>query len=48
MRLIPVILATLIVSVPGLAVAQDWTEFASREDRFTCNFPGKPAISETT
>lgn len=48
MRLIRVILATLIVSVPRLAVAQDWTEFASREDRFTCNFPGKPAISETT
>jgi hypothetical protein len=20
--------------------SQDWTEFASREDRFTCNFPG--------
>jgi len=28
--------------------SQDWTEFASREDRFTCNFPGQPVVTQTT
>jgi hypothetical protein len=32
----------------GRALAQEWTEFASREDRFTCNFPGQPAVTQTT
>jgi len=48
MRLIQGLAAVLITVVPTAAIAQDWTEFASREDRFTCNFPGKPAVSETT
>jgi len=30
------------------AVAQEWTEFASREDGFTCVFPGQPKVTQTT
>ena len=29
---------------PGLLFAQEWIEFASREDRFTCNFPSQPKV----
>ena len=36
----------LCLSVP--AVAQEWTEFGSREDGFTVNFPGQPKVEETT
>jgi hypothetical protein len=36
----------------SLAVAErgggEWTEFVSREDRFTITFPGQPTITETT
>ena len=42
MRLIPVLTVAVLLSVPGAALAQEWTEFASQEDLFTCNFPGKP------
>src|SRR5678816_3464121 len=28
--------------------AQEWIEFASREDRFSCNFPSQPKVTETT
>ncbi len=28
--------------------AQEWIEFANREDRFTCNFPTQPQIKQTT
>jgi len=48
MRLIRLTLAALILSVPGLAFAQEWIEFASREDRFTCNFPSEPKVTQTT
>ena len=43
-----VVSAALALLVSGPLVAQDWIEFASREDRFTCNFPGPPKITETT
>jgi hypothetical protein len=36
----------LCLSVP--AVAQEWSEFSSREDGFTVNFPGQPQVEETT
>jgi hypothetical protein len=48
MRPIRFVLVALLVSVPGGALAQEWSEFASREDRFTVNFPGPPQISDTT
>ena len=46
--------STLLISgalVLGLltpVAAQDWDEFISPEERFSCNFPGKPTITETT
>jgi len=48
MRLIPVVATALVLSISGPAFAQEWVEFASREDRFTCNFPGQPKVTETT
>lgn len=46
MRLSRVIAAVLSLSAP--AFAQEWTEFISKEDRFSANFPGPPQIRETT
>ena len=48
MRLIPLISAAFVLSVSGPSFAQEWIEFASREDRFTCNFPSQPKVTETT
>ena len=48
MRLMPLISTVLVLSVSGPVFAQEWIEFASREDRFTCNFPVQPKITETT
>jgi hypothetical protein len=48
MRLSPVAIAALVCCVAGPAVAQDWVEFASQEDRFSIVFPGQPQITETT
>jgi hypothetical protein len=48
MRLTPLISAAFILSMSGPAFAQEWIEFASREDRFTCNFPSQPTVTETT
>jgi hypothetical protein len=47
MRLV-LISAALVLSISGTSFAQEWKEFASREDRFTCNFPGEPKITQTT
>ena len=38
----------LSVSVSVPAFAQEWTEFVSREDRFTITFPAQPTVTETT
>src|SRR3977135_3436379 len=48
MRFIPLVSTTLVLSVSGPLFAQEWIEFASREDRFTCNFPTQPKVTETT
>ena len=48
MRFIPVFSIALMLSVSGSLFAQEWMEFASREDRFTCNFPGQPKVTQTT
>ncbi len=42
-----VVAAALAVSMSVPAFAQEWTEFVSREDRFTTNFPGQPRVTET-
>jgi len=41
MRLIPLVATALVLSISAPSFAQEWIEFASREDRFTCNFPAK-------
>ena len=48
MSLFRVTAAVLILSMPRAALAQEWTEFASKEDLFTCNFPGTPTVTSTT
>lgn len=35
-------------SISGSLFAQEWIEFASREDRFTCLYPSQPKVMETT
>jgi len=48
MRLTTLISIASALTVSGPLLAQEWIEFASREDRFTCNFPAQPKITETT
>jgi hypothetical protein len=48
MRLIPVFSIVLVLYVSSSLFAQEWIEFASREDRFTCNFPVQPSVTQTT
>src|SRR5262245_51983338 len=48
MRPTLLISTVLVLSISGPLFAQEWIEFASREDRFTCNFPNQPKITETT
>jgi hypothetical protein len=48
MRLTPLISTAFALCVSGSLLAQEWVEFASREDRFTCLFPTQPKITETT
>ena len=38
----------LLFAITGMVFAQEWDEFASKEDRFTCNFPGAPKITAIT
>lgn len=48
MRLNHVAAAALVLSLSASASAQEWTEFVSREDRFTTNFPGAPQVTQST
>src|SRR5438046_9992355 len=48
MRLTRFFSIILMFSISGPLFAQEWMEFASREDRFTCLFPEQPKVSETT
>lgn len=53
MRLMPLVstawfLTAWVLSVSAPLFAQEWVEFASREDRFTCLFPVQPKVTETT
>src|SRR5215831_5580530 len=47
MRRILVSIGLMLVTSASL-FAQEWIEFASRDDRFTCNFPSQPKITQTT
>ena len=48
MNLRPLAAAAVMLTMAAPALAQEWTEFVSRDDRFTINFPGPPRIAETT
>jgi hypothetical protein len=49
MRVSPFAAAALILVLSTTTIAQtEWVEFASREDRFSANFPVQPAVTETT
>ena len=48
MRLVPLMSAALIVCSSGLAFAQGWTEYVSREDFFSVSFPGEPTVEDIT
>jgi hypothetical protein len=48
MRITPVAATALVLSMSVSAFAQEWTEFASREDRFSINFPSPPKVTATT
>jgi hypothetical protein len=48
MRLTPVVLAALILFMSGPALAQEYVEYVSKEDRFTVTFPVQPTVTQTT
>jgi hypothetical protein len=48
MSLRPIAAAAIMLAMSGAAIAQEWTEFVSKEDRFSANFPGTPRVTETT
>jgi hypothetical protein len=48
MRVMSVTAVAVILCLSVPASAQEWIEFVSRDDRFTCNFPGQPTITQTT
>ena len=48
MRLMLLVSSALVLAISGTSFAQEWTEFSSREDRFTIPFPGQPTVTETT
>ena len=45
---LPLVTLALVLVTSGSSFAQEWDDFAAREDRFAVNFPGKPTITETT
>ena len=47
MRLNAFVLVALL-AIPCTAAAQEWEEYASREDGFRLNFPGEPKVTEIT
>jgi len=46
MRLTPLVSAAVVLSLSGVLFAQEWIEFANQGDRFTCNFPSPPKVTE--
>src|SRR4051812_23947720 len=46
MRLV-LVSAVLVVGLSRASFAQEWIEYANREDRFTCNFPTQPMVTAT-
>jgi hypothetical protein len=48
MRLTAILASMLVLTLAASAFAQDWDEFFSKEERFSVNFPGQPAVTDTT
>ena len=48
MRLRPLLSSALALAMSGTSFAQEWTEFVSRDDRFTITFPGQPKVTDAT
>lgn len=48
MRLSPLMSAALVLCMSGPAFAQEWVEYANKQDGFKANFPGEPKVTETT
>ena len=46
MRLVPLMSAALLMCASGLAFAQSWTEYGSRQDFFSVSFPGEPTVQD--
>jgi hypothetical protein len=44
----PLISSVLVLALSSTVFAQEWEEFFSKEERFSCNFPGTPTVTETT
>jgi hypothetical protein len=42
-----ILAAVVVLTMSAPAFAQEWTEFVSREDLFTTNFPGPPQVTAT-
>jgi len=47
MRLFGMISFLALLAAPLPAFAQGWIEYTNRDDRFSINFPGEPAIEQT-
>ena len=48
MRFASFLAAALALAIAGPASAQSWEEYTNREDHFTVNFPGEPAVEKIT
>lgn len=48
MRLSPLVLAALILCISAPALAQEYVEFVSKDDRFSATFPVQPTLTQTT
>lgn len=48
MRLMLLMSSALVLAMSGTSFAQEWTEFVSRDDRFTITFPGQPKVTDAT
>jgi hypothetical protein len=42
------LVVTLLLSVSGTAIAQEWDEYANAQDGFKVDFPGRPTVTNTT
>ena len=48
MRLMPLVSAAFVLLVSGPALAQEWSQYTSRADLFSVNFPGEPTVRDIT